>query len=306
LQVVTQRKKVAIVGAGPAGLSTAIYAAQQGHDVTIFEAGSEIGGNFNLAKVIPGKEEFHETIRYYNRKLQLHNVNVQLNTRVTTDMLLKNGYQEVVVATGVVGRKPKLEGIDHPKVLTYSEVLRDKKAVGKTVAIIGAGGIGFDVAEYLTTPEGESSTLNTAHFMAEWGVDMDYKNAGALMPPVAQNVPRQIVMLQRSSGKPGEKLGKTTGWIHRSSLKMRKVKTMSNVEYLKIDDAGLHIKVKEEIQILAVDNVIVCAGQASVRDLYEPLREAGISVHIIGGAKEAGEIDARRAIEEGMKVAMGI
>jgi 2,4-dienoyl-CoA reductase (NADPH2) len=306
LQVATQRKKVAIVGAGPAGLSAAVYAAQQGHDVTIFEASNEIGGNFNLAKVIPGKEEFHETIRYYNRKLQLHNVNIQLNTRVTTDMLLQNGYQEVVVATGVIGRKLPLEGIDHPKVLTYTEVLKDKKAVGKTVAIIGAGGIGFDVAEYLTTPEGKSSSLDTAHFMAEWGVDMDYKTAGALMPPAAQDVPRQITMLQRSSGKPGEKLGKTTGWIHRSSLKMRKVKTMSNVEYLKIDDAGLHIKVKEEIQILAVDNVIVCAGQSSVRDLYEPLREAGISVHIIGGAKEAGEIDARRAIEEGMKVAMGI
>lgn len=304
LTIAKTHKKVAIVGAGPAGLSCAVYAAQQGHKVTLFEAASEIGGQFNMAKIIPGKEEFHETIRYYKRQLELQNVDIQLNTRVTTEQL--QGFDEIVIATGVKGRTPPLEGINHPKVLTYTEVLKDKKAVGKSVAVIGAGGIGFDVSEYLTTVEGESTSLNTKHFMAEWGVDMDYKTAGALMPPAPIEVPRQVILMQRSSGKLGEKLGKTTGWIHRSSLKMRAVKTMSNVEYLKVDDEGLHIRIKDKIEILPVDNVVICAGQSSVRDLYEPLQKANKSVHIIGGAKDANEIDAKRAIEEGMNVALSL
>jgi 2,4-dienoyl-CoA reductase (NADPH2) len=299
---VLKKKKIAIVGAGPAGLATATIAAERGHEVHLYEKAEEIGGQFNMAKQIPGKEEFYETIRYFNKKIQLSGVHLHLKTPVDLDFIKNQNFDEVILATGVTPRTPKMEGIDHPSVLSYIDVLKNKKNVGKRVALIGAGGIGFDVAEYLAH-EGESPSLNTAAFMQEWGVDMQYQNAGAITQPKPETSPRIIYLLQRTKGKVGEKLGKTTGWIHRSSLKMKKVQTIDGVQYDKIDDKGLHITVDGVQKILEVDNIIICAGQEPLNVLYEPLKQAGISVHIIGGAYEALELDAKRAIEQGSKLA---
>jgi 2,4-dienoyl-CoA reductase (NADPH2) len=232
-------------------------------------------------------------------------VHLHLNTRVDVNFLEAQQFDEVIIATGVTPRTPKIEGIDHPKVLSYIEVLRDKKSVGNRVALIGAGGIGFDVAEYLAH-EGESPSLNTAAFMKEWGVDMSYQNVGAIAKPKPVPSPRTIHLLQRTKGKLGEKLGKTTGWIHRSSLKMKKVNMLDGVQYEKIDDAGLHITLDGKQQVLEVDNVIICAGQEPLRHLFEPLKAAGTSVHLIGGAYEALELDAKMAIEQGAKLAASL
>ena len=292
------RKKIAVVGAGPAGLAAATVAAERGHDVYLYDAASETGGQFNMAKRIPGKEEFYETIRYFNKQIQLTGVHLHLNTPVDAAFLTAQKFDEVILATGVTPRIPSIEGLGHPSVLSYIDVLRDKKKVGKRVALIGAGGIGFDVAEYLAH-EGESISLNPTAFMKEWGVDMAYKTGGALTKPQPHASPRTIYLLQRSRGKIGAKLGKTTGWIHRSSLKMKKVQTLEGVQYEKIDDKGLHINIDGNYQLLEVDNVVICAGQESLNALFEPLKQAGISTHIIGGAFEALELDAKMAIEQG-------
>lgn len=299
------KKKVAVVGAGPAGLGCSEVLATRGHEVHLFEARSEIGGQFNMAKVIPGKEEFHETIRYFNKQIEKLGIHLHLNTKVDQALLESQGFDEVILATGVVPRQLKLPGIDHAKVLGYTDVLLHKKPVGDRVAIIGAGGIGFDVAEYLAE-ENPEALPNTEHFMKEWGVDMDYQNPGALTQPKPAPPAREIFLLQRSSGKLGAKLGKTTGWIHRASLKKKKVKMIGEVAYQKIDDQGLHITVKGEPQVLEVDNIVICAGQESVKDLFTSLQDAGMNVHIIGGADEARELDAKRAIDQGARLAVSL
>lgn len=295
-------KKLAVVGAGPAGLAFATIAAERGHQVTLFDAGSEIGGQFNVAKKVPGKEEFYETLRYFARRIEITGVTLQLNTRVAAADLA--GFDEVVLATGIAPRKPPIEGIDHPKVLSYLDVLKYGKPVGRSVAVIGAGGIGFDVSEYLTH-EGKSPSLDTAAFMKEWGVDMAVATAGGLAAsgPQPHPSPRQVYLLQRKSSKVGEGLGKTTGWIHRASLQMKNVTMIPGVTYNKIDDAGLHVTIKGEPQVLAVDNVVICAGQDPLRELQQPLLDAGKLVHLIGGADVAAELDAKRAIDQGARLA---
>lgn len=297
----TAKKKVAVIGAGPAGLAASTIAAQRGHDVHLFEKSGEIGGQFNMAKQIPGKEEFYETIRYFNRQLELTGVNVHFNTVATTESLSTEGFDEVIVATGVSPRKVGMEGEDHPKVLTYIEVLRDHKPVGKKVAVIGAGGIGFDVSEFLLHQKHEAPQV--AGFMSEWGVDMDFNDRGAMKKPEFPDADREIFLLKRSPGKHGGGLGKTTGWIHRQSLKKHKVKMIGEVTYDKVDDAGLHITVKGEKQILDVDNVIICAGQLTFDELSETLKGKGISTHVIGGAFKAGELDAKVAIKQASELA---
>ncbi|WP_249022714.1 NADPH-dependent 2,4-dienoyl-CoA reductase [Kluyvera ascorbata] len=301
----TTRKNLAVVGAGPAGLAFAINAAARGHQVTLFDGSAEIGGQFNVAKQIPGKEEFYETLRYYRRMIDVTGVTLRLNHRVTADDLLN--FDETILATGITPRTPPIEGIDHPKVLTYLDVLRDKAPVGQRVAIIGCGGIGFDTAMYLSQP-GNPTSQNIAEFCVEWGIDTSLQQAGGLRPegPHLARSPRQIVMLQRKASKPGEGLGKTTGWIHRTTLLSRGVKMIPAVSYQKIDDAGLHVEIGGERQLLAVDNVIICAGQEPNRTLQAPLLAAGKTVHLIGGSDVAGELDARRAIAQGTKLALGI
>ncbi|MBX9899246.1 MAG: NADPH-dependent 2,4-dienoyl-CoA reductase [Burkholderiaceae bacterium] len=296
-------KRIAVVGAGPAGLSFATVAATRGHEVTLFDAAHEIGGQFNVAKQIPGKEEFYETLRYFAKQLQLTGVHLKLNTLVAPNDLA--GFDEVVLATGISPRVPPIEGITHPKVLGYLDVLRAKKPVGKLVAIIGAGGIGFDVAEYLSH-EGVSNSLAPEKFFAEWGVDTQYKAAGGLREAEIEPSPRQIFLLQRKTSKVGDGLGKTTGWIHRTGLKNRQVQMISGVSYDKIDDAGLHITVEGQQKTIPVDNVILCAGQDPKRDLLEGLQAAGKSVYLIGGADLATELDAKRAIDQGARLAATI
>ena len=300
-----QKKNLAVVGAGPAGLAFAINAAARGHGVTLFDAQAEIGGQFNVAKQIPGKEEFYETLRYYRRMIDLTGVTLCLNQRVDPATLL--GFDEVILASGIEPRMPPIDGIDHPKVLNYLDVLRDKAPVGESVAIIGCGGIGFDTAMYLSQP-GEPTSQNIAEFCVEWGIDTSLNEVGGLRPegPQLPKSPRRIVMLQRKASKPGEGLGKTTGWIHRATLLSRGVKMIPAVSYQKIDDAGLHLLIGGEPQLLAVDHVVICAGQEPKRELAEPLREAGKTVHLIGGCDVALELDARRAIAQGTKLALAI
>ncbi|GHD75150.1 FAD-dependent oxidoreductase [Vogesella fluminis] len=304
-QPVATPKKLAVVGAGPAGLAFATLAAGRGHTVTLFDAAGEIGGQFNVAKRIPGKEEFHETLRYFARRIDSTGVQLRLNTRVAAADL--TGFDEVILATGIAPRTPDIPGIDHPKVLTYLDVLKHGAKVGRTVAIIGAGGIGFDTAEFLAH-EGKSPSLDVAAFMREWGVDMDIATAGGLAAsgPQPHPSPRQVYLLQRKSSKVGEGLGKTTGWIHRSSLLMKRVQMIAGVSYERIDDAGLHVTIKGETQLLAVDNIILCAGQEPLRELQQPLQTAGKPVHLIGGADVAAELDAKRAIDQGAQLAARI
>ena len=297
-----KRKRIAIVGAGPAGLAAATVAAQRGHEVFLFEADDKIGGQFNMAKRIPGKEEFKETLRYYEKQISLLGVHLYLSTKAKPEVLINQHYDEIIIATGVTPRTPEIEGIQHAKVLSYIDVLMHQKKVGSRVAIIGAGGIGFDVAEYLTTASKKSPSLDIAHYMKEWGVDMDYKTAGSLTIPKPDESPREVYLLKRSSGKHGKNLGKTTGWIHRSSLRMKEVNMINQVEYTKIDDDGLHYSKNDETHVLDVDHVVVCAGQESLNDLYKPLAEAGQSVHLIGGAEEAVELDAKRAIDQATRL----
>ncbi len=297
---IQKKKKIAVVGAGPAGLAFATAAAERGHEVHLFEADDQIGGQFNMAKRIPGKEEFYETLRYYAKMIEKQGVHLHLNTKA--DAALLQGFEEVALATGVRPREINIPGIDHPSVLSYLDVLKNQKPVGKSVAIIGAGGIGFDVAEFLTQ-EGESPSLHIAEFMQEWGVDMTYQNRGAITKPKPEASPRQVILLQRSKDKPGYRLGKTTGWIHRASLKMKKVQLYNEVQYLKIDDEGFHVTIKGKPQVLKVDNIIVCAGQKPLRELYEPLQQSNIPVHLLGGAYEAVELDAKRAIQQSVELA---
>ncbi|MBC3918554.1 NADPH-dependent 2,4-dienoyl-CoA reductase [Undibacterium sp. CY18W] len=296
-------KRIAVVGAGPAGLSFATTAAHRGHAVTLFDAASEIGGQFNVAKQVPGKEEFYETLRYFGKQISLTGVTLKLNTKVSAVDL--QDFDEVVLATGILPRTPAIDGIDHPKVLSYLDVLRDKKPVGKMVAIIGAGGIGFDVAEYLSH-SGTSPSLDPKKFFAEWGVDTDYKNVGGLCEAEIEKPARQIFLLQRKTSKVGDGLGKTTGWIHRTGLKNREVQMIAGVSYDKVDDAGLHVTVDGVQKLIPVDNVILCAGQEPRRELQAALEAAGKPVHLIGGADVAAELDAKRAINQGTRLAATI
>ena len=295
-------KKVAIVGAGPAGLSCAIYAAKRGHQVTLFERSNQIGGQFNLAKQIPGKEEFYETLRYFSRQLQRLNVDVRLEQLAQANDLIK--FDEVIIATGVVPRAIHLAGADHRKVMSYIDALKQPDSVGKNVAIIGAGGIGFDVAELLTQ-QGISSSLDDDKFNHEWNIDTSITTRGGVFSPKKQlePTPRHLYLLQRKNSKVGAGLGKTTGWVHRLSLMKRGVEMFNGVEYMNVDDDGLHIRYQDENLCLAVDNIILCAGQEPYRPLKQQLEESGIHPYVIGGADVAAELDARRAIEQGMKVA---
>ncbi|WP_297799372.1 NADPH-dependent 2,4-dienoyl-CoA reductase [Arenimonas sp. GDDSR-1] len=295
------KKRIAVVGAGPAGLSFATVAAGRGHDVTLFDAASEIGGQFNYAKRIPGKEEFHETLRYYGNLLTETGVSLKLGQTVDASQLQQGGFDDIVIATGITPRGLRLPGSDHSKVLGYLDVLRDDAPVGKSVAIIGAGGIGFDVAEFLLHTE--SASLDAQRWMQEWGVDPAFESKGGLCKPEPHAPARQIWLLQRSAGKPGARLGKTTGWIHRAALKMGDVQAWGGIEYVAVDDAGLHIKKDGEAMVLPVDHVIVCAGQEPQRALHEALQGLGLSSHLIGGAEQAGELDAKRAIAQGAELA---
>jgi 2,4-dienoyl-CoA reductase (NADPH2) len=298
----TATKKLAVIGAGPAGLSFATVAASRGHKVTLFEASSEVGGQFNIAKQIPGKEEFHETLRYFGKQLALTGVEVRLNHRVTAQELAEGGFDDIIIATGIIPRMPAIPGIDHPKAMNYLDVLRDKKLVGKSVAIIGAGGIGFDTAEFLTH-EGVSSSVDVQKFLDEWGIDDSISNRGGLKRPTSSPAPRKVYLLQRKSSKVGDGLGKTTGWIHRTVLKHKQVEMISGAQYRGIDDAGLHVTVNGNSEVLDVDHVIICAGQEPQRTLYEQLTELGMNASLIGGAYEALELDAKAAINQGARMA---
>uniref|UniRef100_A0A7C2AYQ6 NADPH-dependent 2,4-dienoyl-CoA reductase n=1 Tax=Pseudomonas graminis TaxID=158627 RepID=A0A7C2AYQ6_9PSED len=306
---VTQVRKIAVIGAGPAGLAAATVAAQRGHDVTLFDSASEIGGQFNIAKRIPGKEEFFETLRYFGRTLQTTGVDLRLNTRVTVDDLVGKGYDEVILATGIAPRTPAIPGVDNPKVLSYLDVILGRKPVGKSVAVIGAGGIGFDVSEFLVH-QGVATSLDRDAFWDEWGIDTHLAARGGVagIKPHPHAPARQVFLLQRKATKVGDGLGKTTGWIHRTGLKNKQVQMLNSVEYLKIDDAGLHIRIgaEGEEKLLPVDNVVICAGQDPLRELYDGLQAAGQSVHLIGGADVATELDAKRAIDQGSRLAAGL
>jgi 2,4-dienoyl-CoA reductase (NADPH2) len=296
-------KSLAVVGAGPAGLAFATTAAECGHSVTLFDKASEIGGQFNMARIIPGKEEFNETLRYFRRKIELTGVKLELGKNVEAADLLGNGFDEVVLATGVTPRELSLEGINHPSVLSYVDILRNGAKVGKKVAIIGAGGIGYDVAEFLLE---EHEPPNTKAFFKKWGVDPSFSTRGSLAKPVHDAPKHDVTLLQRSEGKLGAKLGKTTGWIHRTSLKHFGVKTQGGVTYQRIDDDGLHILVGDQPKCLDVDTVIICAGQVSLRELLAPLEVEKMPVHLIGGADVAGELDAKRAIDQGTRLGVAI
>jgi len=313
----TAPKRIAVVGAGPAGLACATVAAERGHRVTLFDAADEIGGQFNLAKRIPGKEEFHETLRYFRHRIADTGVELRLSTPV--DAAALQGFDAVVVATGIRPRQVDFPGADHPKVLSYLDVLGGRVKPGAKVAIVGAGGIGFDVAEWLVhhplvdagamefpprpASEPPSPSLDPARWMAEWGVDPTFSAPGGLRRPEPEPPAREVWLLQRSPGKPGAKLGKTTGWIHRATLKAKQVAMLGGVSYLGVDDSGFRIRVDDKEQTLPVDHIVVCAGQEPRRDLFDALQAAGVAAHLIGGADVAAELDAKRAIAQGSRLA---
>ena len=299
-----QVKKIAVIGAGPAGMATAVTAAEPGHQVTLFDAHDQIGGQFNLAKRIPGKEEFHETLRYYRRQLDILGVEVKLSQRISVDALNHSNFDEIILATGIVPRVPDIEGIDHHSVLGYVDVINGSVEVGDRVAIIGAGGIGFDVAEYLSHA-GESTSQNIPAFMKEWGIDMELDARGGIegIQPVVAASPRTIYLLQRKTESLGKNLGKTTGWIHRLGLINRGIQMLSGCTYQRIDDAGLHLLVGDAPRLLEVDNVILCAGQEPLKELSRGLHK---QFHLIGGADVAVELDAMRAIDQGTRLAAAL
>ncbi len=296
----TAPRRIAVVGAGPAGLACATVAAERGHRVALFDAANEIGGQFNLAKRIPGKEEFHETLRYFEHRLRETGVELRLNQRA--DAAALQDYDAVVLATGVSPRRVDFPGADHAKAVGYLDVLQGRVVPGARVAIVGAGGIGFDVAEFLVH-HGESPSLDARRWMAEWGVDARFDTRGGLAPPRPEPPARQIWLLQRSPGRPGARLGKTTGWIHRSTLKAKGVKMLGGVEYLGLDEAGFRVRIDGNEQTLPVDHVVICAGQEPRRDLLAELQLAGRTTHVIGGADVAAELDAKRAIAQGSRLA---
>ena len=297
-------KRVAVVGAGPAGLSCATVLAERGHEVSLFDAAESIGGQFNMARRIPGKEEFNETLRYFRTRIGTTGVDLRLGRRVTAEELLQEDFEEIVLATGVTPRIPELPGIDHPKVLSYADVLLRQREVGARVAVMGAGGIGFDVSEYLTHGDSRASEDPDA-FFREWGVDVSAQARGGVegVQPQPAPSPREVYLLQRKTEKPGRRLGKTTGWIHRGSLRAKGVHMLAGVSYERIDDDGLHVTIDGEARLLDVDHVVVCTGQESLRELEAPLSGSGRPVHLIGGSNVAAELDAKRAIDEGTRLA---
>lgn len=297
-QAVNYPKKIAVVGAGPAGLAFATVAAERGHHVTLYEKSACLGGQFNLAKTIPGKEEYQQTINYFTHQLEKFQVTIHLQTEVNSELL--QGYDDIVLATGVKPRIPEIAGIEHPSVMTYVDVLSGHKIPGRRVAVIGAGGIGFDVAEWLTHLQNEAYPQ---HFYEEWGIDIDVQHRGGIKAPASEQSPREVFLLQRKKEKHGKRLGKTTGWIHRLSLKHRNVTMLSGVEYERIDEKGLHIRIEDKPQVLDVDSIVICAGQTELRELLAPLKAAGRSVHLVGGAFKALELDARHAIDQACRLA---
>ncbi|MGW3580020.1 oxidoreductase [Streptomyces rubiginosohelvolus] len=297
------RKRVAVVGAGPAGLACSVTAAERGHTVTLFDTADEIGGQLNVARRVPGKEEFDETLRYFRTRLAELDVEVRLSTRADTGTL--DGFDEIVLATGVEPRTPAIPGTDHPNVVSYLDVLRDGAPVGDRVAIVGAGGIGFDVAEFLTDG-GDAASLDADTFFRQWGVDTAYEDRGGLRAPERPTSPRTVHLVQRRTTKVGAGLGKTTGWIHRTELRHRGVEMIAGASYDLIDDEGLHLTVDGERRVLPVDTVVLCAGQEPRRELYEELSAGAVPVHLIGGADVAAELDAKRAIRQGTELAAAL
>ena len=295
-----QRKRIAVVGAGPAGMACASTLAERGHEVTLIDRAPDIGGQFNYAKRIPGKEEFHETLRYFRHRLADLGVTLRLRTKADVEAL--RGYDEVVIATGIVPRRVAFPGSDDARVLSYLDVLAHDRPVGRRVAIIGAGGIGFDVAEFLVE-HAPSPTTDVTRWTREWGVDMQLQARGGLLAAAPEQPARQIWLLQRSEGRPGARLNKTTGWVHRATLKNKQVAMLGGVSYDRFDAAGLHITVDSQSQVLPVDNVVICAGQEPLRELADALLAAGITPHVIGGADVAAELDAKRAIAQGTRLA---
>lgn len=302
-QVATS-KKLAVIGGGMAGMSFAIYASQRGHDVTLFEAKNELGGQFNLAKNVPGKEEFVDSLRYFTSELGRQNIKVELNSYQSVASIEQSGFDEVILATGVTPRIPEIDGVDHPMVYNYQQVLRGDAEMGQRVAVLGAGGIGYDVSEFLTE-QGQSHTVNLDLWLKEWGIDTTIEHRGGVegVKQVKPESARQIYMLQRKDSRFGKSLQPTTGWIHRAALKKRTVDMIAGVEYIKIDDKGLHINENGQSRVLEVDNVVLCTGQQSQKELHQGLTAAGITVHLIGGADYAGELDAKRAIRQGADLA---
>lgn len=305
------KKRVAIIGAGPAGMAASTVLAERGHDVSLFDASDKIGGQFNIAKQVPGKDDFNETMRYFGKMMEKHGVKLRLNTWVEAEDLIEEGFDEVIVATGISPRTPPIPGVEHSKVLSYLDVLRDKKPVGKKVAIIGAGGIGFDVGEYLVHEHAESPEKEKENWYKEWGVDTDLTSRSALVEPQVAPPAREVFLLQRKESSLGKNLGKTSGWVHRAVLKQKHVTMIPGCKYDQIDDQGLHISVNGKQRVLDVDNVILCAGQEPNRALADALvaagaEEKGMKIHIIGGADVAAELDAKRAIDQGSRLAASI